>query len=68
MRTVSLLTLIVILLSATPQWSGAASNKCVVVETDENRIILECSKEVSDFVKGSEVKIKSVKKAAVEGC
>ena len=46
----------------------AASDKCVVVETDGNHLTLECKKETNGFQPGMEVKIKSVRRAAVEGC
>jgi hypothetical protein len=68
MRTLSLLTGAVILLCVTAQYSAAASDKCVVVTSGENQLVIECSKAVSGFAPGSEVKIKSVKKAAIEGC
>ena len=49
--------------------SWAASKRCVVVEAEENRLILECKGDTDDFKEGVEVKIKTVKKkAAVEGC
>ncbi len=47
----------------------AASNKCRVVEAEENKMVLECERDTSQFASGDQVKIKSVRKeAAVEGC
>jgi len=46
----------------------AASDKCVVVKSEGNELTLECRKETDRFQPGTEVKIKSNSKAAVEGC
>jgi len=46
----------------------AASDRCVVIESEKSQITLKCKKEAKAFQPGTEVKIKSVKRAAVEGC
>ncbi len=46
----------------------AASDRCVVVKSEENILTLECSKETSSFKPNMEVKIKTSSRAAVEGC
>ena len=46
-----------------------ASNKCRVVEVEEQKLVLECERDTSPFKTGDQVKIKSMRKsAAVEGC
>ena len=46
----------------------AASDKCVVVQAAGNELTLECRKDTESFQPGTEVKIKSNSKAAIEGC
>ena len=46
----------------------AASDKCVVVKAVGNKLTLECRKDTERFQPGTEVKIKSNSKAAIEGC
>ncbi len=46
----------------------AASDKCVVVKAAGNELTLECRKDTESFQPGTEVKIKSNGKAAIEGC
>ena len=46
----------------------AASDKCVVVKAAGNELTLECRKDTERFQRGTEVKIKSNSKAAIEGC
>lgn len=47
----------------------AASNKCRVVEVEEERLVLECDRDTSQFKPGDRLKIKSIRKdAAIEGC
>ena len=47
----------------------AASNKCRIVEVEEQKLILECERDTSGFKAGDRVKIKSDRRgAAVEGC
>ena len=48
--------------------SMAASDKCVVVKAEGKMVTLECKKDTDRFAAGTEVKIKSNRKAAVEGC
>ncbi len=46
-----------------------ASNKCRIVEAEENNLVLECERDTFQFKVGDQVKIKSMrKKEAVEGC
>lgn len=47
----------------------AATLKCTVVEVDEQEVILNCGDAVEKLNKGTEVKVKTVrKKATIEGC
>ncbi len=46
----------------------AASDRCVVVKSEENMLTLECTKDTSSFKPKMEVKIKTSSRAAVEGC
>ena len=64
--TIILSTMAVLIALSLPSW--AASKRCVVIESEENRLVLECKGETEDFIEGMEVKIKTVKKAAIEGC
>lgn len=47
--------------------SYAASDKCRVVEAENNQLILECAKKTGDFQVNDKIKIKSVKRKSVEG-
>lgn len=52
---------------AMPVW--AISDKCEIVESEGNRLILECKHETDGFEEGKTVKIKTVRKSgAIEGC
>ncbi|MBU0965331.1 MAG: hypothetical protein KKA54_03010 [Proteobacteria bacterium] len=46
----------------------AASGKCTVVAVDDNKVTLDCGSNAGDFPVGTDVKIKSEKKKAIEGC
>ncbi len=46
----------------------AASTKCTVSSVDKGTIILDCGSKSSKFSVGQDVKIKSAKKKAIEGC
>ena len=46
----------------------AASAKCTVIDNAGGRMIVECGDKAKNFTKGSKIKIKSEKSAAVEGC
>lgn len=46
----------------------AASSKCTVTAIEENKVILDCGSKADKFDVGSQVKIKSVKTKAIEGC
>ncbi len=48
--------------------SMAASDKCVVVNSEGKMLTLECKKSTNSFQEGTEIKIKSSRKPAVEGC
>lgn len=53
-------------------WSAssvlAASAKCTVVKVKGGQLVLDCGQKAPDFQEGSEIKIKSARKPAVEGC
>ena len=46
----------------------AASDRCRVVKSEGNILMLECNKDTSGFKPKMEVKIKTSSRAAVEGC
>ena len=46
----------------------AASDRCVVVKSEGNLLTLECRKNTEQFKLGAEIKIKTSRKAPVEGC
>lgn len=46
----------------------SASDKCVVKETQGNTVVLECTKKSKNFKANDTVKVKSMRKASVEGC
>jgi hypothetical protein len=46
----------------------SASNRCVVKGSEGKTLILECRDYTDNFKKGSSVKIKTDRKAQVEGC
>ena len=46
----------------------SASNRCVVKRSEGKTLILECRDHTDNFKKGSSVKIKTDRKAQIEGC
>ncbi|WP_457574141.1 hypothetical protein [Desulfolithobacter sp.] len=46
----------------------AATAKCTVTEIKENVVVLDCGKRAAKFKVDDKVKIKTVKKKAIEGC
>lgn len=48
--------------------SLAASGKCTVTAVEDNQVILDCGNKAAKFEVGTKVKIKSMKKKAIEGC
>jgi len=46
----------------------AASGKCTVVSVEDNKVTLDCGSNAGDFPVGTDVKIKSDRKKAIEGC
>ncbi|MCB2180893.1 MAG: hypothetical protein KQH63_02570 [Desulfobulbaceae bacterium] len=62
-------TLLAIAFVMTSAASGlAASAKCTVTSIEENKVILDCGSKADKFEAGSQVKIKSAKRKAIEGC
>lgn len=69
MKTLMTAAVLILSVIAFTSNSFSASNKCSVVEVDENKLVLECERDNDQFKPGDKVKIKSVRKsAAVEGC
>ena len=60
--------MLVVILCAYGSAAMAASDKCVVVKAAGKELTLECRKDTESFRPGTEVKIKSNSKAAIEGC
>ncbi len=48
--------------------SFAASGKCTVKKIEGSNLVIDCGKDAGDFKVNDKIKIKSVRKAAVEGC
>ena len=46
----------------------AATVRCTVTEITDSVVILDCGKGAAKIKKGDKVKVKTAKKAAVEGC
>lgn len=46
----------------------AASSKCTVTEVKDNIVTLDCGTTAAKMKVGDEVKIKTAKKKAIEGC
>ncbi|WP_456388613.1 hypothetical protein [Desulfolithobacter sp.] len=46
----------------------AATGKCTVTEIKENVVVLDCGKKAAKFKVNDKVKIKTIKKKAIEGC
>lgn len=46
----------------------AASAKCTIVKVEGTQMVLDCGEKTKKFNEGVKIKIKSEKKAAVEGC
>jgi hypothetical protein len=63
-----LTAMLVAILCAITVPAMAASDKCVVVKAAGNELTLECRKDTESFQPGTEVKIKTNSKAAIEGC
>ena len=69
MKLATCTAIVVVFMMLTGKSVLAASNKCRVVEVDEERLVLECDRDTSKFKTGDRVKIKSIRKdAAIEGC
>ena len=46
----------------------AASDRCVVEKSEGKTLVITCRKDTNGFKPGTEIKIKSSRKAALEGC
>ena len=69
MKLATCIVIVVVFMMLTGESVPAASNKCRVVEVAEERLVLECDRDTSQFKPGDRVKIKSIRKdAAIEGC
>lgn len=69
MKLATCTAIVVVFMMLTGESVLAASNKCRVVEVAEERLVLECDRDTSQFKPGDRVKIKSIRKdAAIEGC
>jgi|GEM_PF-1397073 len=66
-KTISTLLAIAFALT-TAAAAYAASGKCTVVAVEDNKVTLDCGSNAGDFPVGTDVKIKSANKKAVEGC
>ena len=60
-----ILVMIAVLLFATTSYG--ASDKCTVVKTENNQLILDCGKKADQFQVNDKIKIKSVKQKSAEG-
>lgn len=48
-------------------WSYGASDKCTVMEAENNILVLKCNKKTELFQVNDTIKIKSMKKKSIEG-
>lgn len=48
--------------------SYAASGKCTVKKIEGDNIVIDCGKKAADFKVKDKIKIKSMRKSAIEGC
>ncbi|THB71299.1 MAG: hypothetical protein D6B25_18980 [Desulfobulbaceae bacterium] len=63
-----IITLVTLLSLVFPVSLIAASNRCVVKESEGKVLVIECQKEVERFPKGTKIKIKTDRVKSVEGC
>ncbi len=68
MKKVMLTIGLLIAVSICSQSAMAASAKCEIVKVEGDSMTVECKKMPKGFVQGETVKIKTKKKATVEGC
>jgi hypothetical protein len=69
MKQLTGLLVVLLLLAGTGSAAFAASARCVVVEAEGNKLVLECERGTDGFEPGREVKIKAERTgAAIEGC
>lgn len=68
MRKTTLLLATIAMFSLTSGVALAASGKCTVTEIKENVVTLDCGKTAAKMKVGDEVKVKTAKKKAIEGC
>lgn len=64
----SLLLAIIAMFTLTSSVALAASGKCTVIEIKDNVVTLDCGTIAAKLKVGDEVKIKTAKKKAIEGC
>lgn len=48
--------------------SHAASGKCTVKKIEGDNLVIDCGKKATDFKVKDKIKIKSMRKNAIEGC
>ena len=68
MKTTIALLLSVTLFSLSASAAFAATAKCTVTEIKENIITLDCGKTADKLKVDDQVKVKTAKKKAIEGC
>lgn len=68
MRKVLSATVVAINICMMSTLSYAASDKCTVVRVENDTLVLKCSKKNGTFRVNDKIKIKSMRKKAVEGC
>ena len=59
---------ILAMILGTYSYALSASDRCVVVKSEGKLLTLECRKNTEQFKPGAEIKIKTSRKAPIEGC
>lgn len=58
----------IMVIAVVPIAAMGASGKCTVTKSQGTTLELECTRETTEFQPGTKIKIKTDRKAAVEGC
>ena len=68
LKKTTLLLATIAMFTLTSSAALAASGKCTVTEIKDNVVTLDCGTTAAKMKVGDEVKIKTAKKKAIEGC
>ena len=68
LKKTNLLLATILLLTFSSGVALAASAKCKVTEVKDNVVTMDCGEQAAKLKVGDEVKVKTAKKKAIEGC